>query len=58
MALTKIQPSGIDSTKDYAVDQLTANTVVVSGVNVLNQANTAITMASDFNPLVFLTSGM
>ena len=30
MSLTKIQPSGIDSTKDYAVDQLTANTVVIN----------------------------
>lgn len=36
MALTKIQPSGIDQTKDYSVDQLTANTVVAGGVNLHN----------------------
>ncbi len=55
---TKLQPANIDQTLDYSVDQLSANTVVVSGVNILTQANTAITTASDFNPIVFLTSGM
>lgn len=55
---TKLQPANIDQTLNYSVDQLSANTVVVSGVDILTQANTAITKASDFNPLVFLTSGM
>jgi hypothetical protein len=45
MPLTRIQPSGIDQTLDYSVDQLTANTVVVSGVNILNSANAANNLA-------------
>lgn len=46
MPLTRIQPSGIDQTLDYSVDQLTANTVVVSGVNILDSANAANNLAS------------
>jgi hypothetical protein len=45
MALTKIQPSGIDQTLDYSVDQLTANTVVVSGVNIFNYTSAANNLA-------------
>lgn len=45
MPLTRIQPSGIDQTLDYSVDQLTANTVVVSGVNILNSANAVNNLA-------------
>ena len=46
MPLTKIQPSGIDQTQDYSVNQVTANTVVAGGVNVLSQANTALSQAN------------
>lgn len=45
MPLTRIQPSGIDQTLDYSVDQLTANTVVVSGVNILDSANAVNNLA-------------
>lgn len=46
MPLTKIQPSGIDQTQDYSVNQVTANTVIAGGVNVLSQANTALSQAN------------
>ena len=46
MSLTRIQPSGLDSTQDYAVDQLTANTVVAGGVNLYAFANSAFTTAN------------
>lgn len=47
MSLTKIQPSGIDQTKDYSVDQLTANTVVAGGVNLHSFAISAFNRANN-----------
>jgi hypothetical protein len=54
---TKIQPTNIDQTLDYSVDQLSANTVVVSGVDVLGyaqsaflQANTVYNVANTLSP--------
>ena len=52
MPLTRVQPSAIDQTLTYTANTVSANTVVVSGVNILTQANTG------FNPIVFLTAGM
>lgn len=46
MSLTRIQPSGIDQTKDYAVDLLTANTVVAGGVDLYAFANAAFGVAN------------
>ena len=53
MALTKIQPSGVDQTLDYSVNKLT-----VSGVDVLGyaqsaflQANTVYTYANTLSPV-------
>jgi len=46
MSLTRIQPSGLDSTQDYAVDQLTANTVVAGGVDLYAFVNSAFTTAN------------
>lgn len=46
MPLTKIQPSGLDQTQNYSVNQVTANTVVAGGVDVLSQANTALSQAN------------
>jgi hypothetical protein len=43
---TKIQPANIDQTLDYSVDQLSANTVVVSGVDVLGYAQSAFSRAN------------
>jgi hypothetical protein len=43
---TKIQPANIDQTLDYSVDQLSANTVVVSGVDVLSYAQSAFLQAN------------
>ena len=37
MQLTKIQPSGLDSTKDYSVNKIT-----VSGVDVLGNAPSGV----------------
>jgi hypothetical protein len=41
MSLTKIQPSGLDQTKGYAVDSLTANTIISGGTDVSSVSVTA-----------------
>jgi len=41
MSLTKIQPSGLDETKGYAVDSLTANTIISGGTDVSSVSVTA-----------------
>lgn len=41
MSLTKIQPSGLDQTKGYAVDSLTANTIISGGTDVSSVSSTA-----------------
>jgi hypothetical protein len=53
MAITKIQPTGLDTTQTYTVNQLTANAAVVAGINVSSyitgaygQANTGNTLAT------------
>lgn len=46
MSLTRIQPSGIDSTQNYSVNQLSANTVVAGGVDLYAFANGAYTTAN------------
>ena len=51
MALTKIQPSGLDTTQTYSVDQVTANTVVVSGVSIKTYADSSYTQANAANNL-------
>jgi hypothetical protein len=43
---TKLQPANIDQTLDYSVDQLSANTVIVSGVDVLSYAQSAFIQAN------------
>jgi hypothetical protein len=43
---TKLQPANIDQTLDYSVDQLSANTVIVSGVDVLGYAQSAFIQAN------------
>ena len=47
MALTKILPSGLDSTQNYTVNTITANTVVSNGVNLFTFANAAFTAANN-----------
>lgn len=46
MPLTRIQPSGIDTTKNYSVNQISANTVVAGGVDLYVFANSAFAKAN------------
>lgn len=59
---TKLQPTNLDPTLNYSVNQLSANTVLDGGVEILlvansayNKANTAQTDSIAFS---FLTAGM
>jgi hypothetical protein len=47
MALTKILPSSLDSTQNYTINTITANTVVSNGVNLFTFANAAFTAANN-----------
>ena len=46
MALTKIQPSALDLTQNYSVNQLSANTVLDGGIEVISVANSAFDRAN------------
>jgi len=46
MSLTKVQPSGLDQTQNYSVNQLSANTVLANGVNLYAFANAAFEKAN------------
>ncbi len=43
MPLTRIQPAGLDSTKDFTFNKLTTNTVIVNGVDVSTGGGPKIT---------------
>ena len=46
MALTKIQPSGLDTTQNYSVNTLSANTIYDGGTEIIAIANTALQQAN------------
>lgn len=46
MSLTKVQPSALDTSQTYTVNQLTANTVVAGGVDLYGLANGAFAKAN------------
>jgi len=59
---TKLQPSNIDASLNYSVNQLAANTVLDNGVRVITVANSAFNKANtaqtDSIAFSFLTAGM
>ena len=43
---TKLQPTNIDPSLNYTMNQVSANTVVSNGINILSQANAAFSQAN------------
>ena len=54
---TRIQPFVVDTTANYSMNQLSANTVVANGVNLITLVNAAYAQANTATLSSFLLMG-